>query len=74
MLRNAIFLSELCLLIHRAAAQTDSLVVNTDAGLIRGKRLEQRSKFNQRPINAFVGIPYARPPIGENRFRVRFCL
>ena len=70
MLRIAIILSQISLLCHTCLCQSDSLVVNTNSGLVRGKRFEQKSKFNQRPINAFIGIPYARPPVGQNRFRV----
>lgn len=43
-------------------------VVHTQFGTIRGKIDERKTKFNRRPICSFLSIPYARPPIGTNRF------
>lgn len=45
-------------------------VVHTQYGSIRGKIDERKTKFNRRPICTFLSIPYARPPIGANRFLV----
>lgn len=56
--------------IQLISCQSDSLTINTLSGPVRGKRYEFKSKFNQYSINAFVGIPYAKPPVGDNRFRV----
>ena len=54
------------------SAQFDSTLVVTELGPIRGKRYESVTKFYKRQINAFIGIPYARPPLGVNRFRVLY--
>ena len=45
-------------------------VVHTQYGSIRGKIDERKTKFNRRPICTFLSIPYARPPVGSNRFLV----
>lgn len=45
-------------------------IVHTQYGSIRGKIDERKTKFNKRPICSFLSIPYARPPIGSNRFLV----
>jgi len=45
-------------------------IVHTQYGSIRGKIDERKSKFNRRPICTFLSIPYARPPVGSNRFLV----
>ena len=47
----------------------DPLVTITHLGQVRGSRM---SSFNQREFIAFRGIPYAQPPVGELRFKVRF--
>lgn len=40
--------------------------------LTNGNKLVGRSlrSHNGRPIKAFMGIPYAKPPIGNRRFQV----
>lgn len=45
-------------------------IVHTQYGSIKGKIDERRTKFNRRPICSFLSIPYARPPVGSNRFLV----
>lgn len=45
-------------------------IVHTQYGSIRGKIDERKTKFNKRPICTFLSIPYARPPVGSNRFLV----
>ncbi len=42
-----------------------NLIVITKCGAIEGKRVDRIGK----KVNAFYGIPYSEPPIGENRFR-----
>ncbi len=41
----------------------ESLVVNTAQGKVRGKTI------NQGKVKAFLGLPYAAPPIGDLRWR-----
>lgn len=41
-------------------------IIEIEDGLIIGREMETRSNV---PFNAFLGIPFARPPIGELRFR-----
>lgn len=41
--------------------------VRTKQGLCAGKRFQFE---DGRRIEAFLGIPFARPPVGELRFRV----
>lgn len=48
-------------------------IVHTQFGSIRGKIDERKTKFNRRPICTFLSIPYARPPVGSNRFLVSCC-
>jgi hypothetical protein len=45
-------------------------IVHTQYGSIRGKIDERKTKFNRRPICTFLSIPFARPPVGANRFMV----
>lgn len=43
-------------------------VVQTESGPIIGKRYNINHKF----VDAFLGIPFAKPPVNELRFKV--CL
>lgn len=47
----------------------DAPLVNTPLGDIAGS---WRKSFDGRRFAAFEGIPYAKPPIGELRFEVRY--
>ncbi|XP_037041115.1 esterase E4-like isoform X2 [Bradysia coprophila] len=47
-------------------ALTVGQVIQIEDGLILGREMESRSGAT---FNAFLGIPFARPPIGELRFR-----
>lgn len=49
-------------------AKVDESLVTTFYGRIQGRNL--RTIYNQKPYYAFQGIPYARPPLGELRFKV----
>lgn len=40
--------------------------VYTKTGIVEGFRIQTKSGT----VNAFIGIPYAMPPTGENRFKV----
>lgn len=48
-------------------------IVSSENGFIRG--IVEHSLRNNKEIIAFRGIPYARPPIGARRFKVKngFC-
>lgn len=43
-------------------------VVETNYGAVRG--FLKKTLLNGKPYYAFRGIPYAKPPIGERRFKV----
>lgn len=49
------------------ARTAESLKVKTDSGVLVGRHL---TTHNGRPIRAFMGIPYAQPPVGVLRFKV----
>lgn len=61
------------------SAEDDEIVVEVDieSGRIRGK--QNLTLYNEMAYYSFRGIPYAQPPINEQRFRVSitpfsFCL
>ena len=65
-------LVNLTVLLTLAAAEEDDFpVVKTKQGLIKG--LKTVSVRNT-DFNAFLGIPYAKPPVGELRFKVNVCV
>lgn len=43
-------------------------VIRTDNGLVRG--LRETTLFKNQEYYAFKGIPFAKPPIGDLRFKV----
>lgn len=43
-----------------------SPIIQTNKGFVRGKRL---TVHHGKHVDAFYGIPYAKPPVGELRFR-----
>ena len=52
---------------HRErSTASDDLIVKTDKGLVRGIRVVSPTG---KKADAFLGIPYAQPPIGKYRFR-----
>lgn len=42
-------------------------IVETKLGIVKGKTVHSRSGM---PFYAFQGIPYAKPPVGDLRFKV----
>ncbi|XP_075547664.1 uncharacterized protein LOC142582153 [Dermacentor variabilis] len=54
----------LCLF-QKCATETEAPVVITDSGNVAGTRIE----IGDRKVDAFLGIPYAEPPVGELRFQ-----
>ncbi|KAK8788053.1 hypothetical protein V5799_022172 [Amblyomma americanum] len=48
-----------------ALCAADSPVVRTNSGLVSGQRFHVNNKL----VDAFYGIPYAEPPVGELRFQ-----
>ncbi|XP_077524783.1 acetylcholinesterase-1-like [Amblyomma americanum] len=49
----------------QGTSSLDAPIARTDCGLVAGRRL----RVADREVDAFYGIPYARPPIGSLRFR-----
>lgn len=47
---------------------TDSPTINTQYGRVRGRTYTFTD--SQHSVSAFLGIPYAKPPIGDLRFQV----
>lgn len=46
------------------------VIINIDQGCLKGKT---GVDYNGRKYFSFLGIPYAKPPVGELRFKVRMC-
>lgn len=75
---NGRFLTKICitfffyysciLLICLNIVTCQFIEVQTELGRVRGVRIQ--SQMNN-PAIAFLGIPYALPPTGERRFRVK---
>lgn len=59
-----LFVDECYRYLHR-----EEIVVKTKSGLVKGFKIA--SNFDYSYFN-FIGIPYAKPPIGELRFMVCF--
>lgn len=47
-------------------AVTQSLIVETDKGMVKGQRIQVH---HGKQVDVFYGIPYAKKPIGRYRFR-----
>lgn len=43
-------------------------IIETESGLVRGKK--SLTFFETKAYYAFMGIPYAKPPLNELRFKV----
>lgn len=52
--------------IHYSAYQNDPLIVLTNKGYVRGRSVTSPTG---KPVDAFLGIRYAKPPTGRFRFR-----
>ena len=52
------------------AGSEDAPLVEIEDGHLRGVFMETKGKLEK--FSAFMGIPYARPPLGELRFEVIF--
>ncbi|XP_030373446.1 esterase B1 [Scaptodrosophila lebanonensis] len=48
-------------------ATSKTIIVDTKFGQVRG--LQRKTIYDEEPYYAFEGIPYAKPPVGELRFR-----
>ncbi|ESO06840.1 hypothetical protein HELRODRAFT_76935 [Helobdella robusta] len=55
-----------CHQLHKIRSHGD-LIVNTESGLVRGHRFHIPSVIS--PIDAYLGIPFAKPPVKKLRFR-----
>src|SRR5437867_684712 len=66
---SACFISLTILTFHAALVATfgDDLVVETENGKVLGIRHHLPSLSV--PVDAFLGIPFAKPPVGHLRFR-----
>ena len=50
-----------------ATTRSEDLVTDTESGRVRGIR--HRARFLPRPVDAYLGIPFAKPPLNALRFR-----
>lgn len=50
------------------SSKCDDLIVTTSLGKVEGKQVD--SILPNEKYYAFLGIPYAKPPVGELRFMV----
>jgi hypothetical protein len=51
-----------------AQSQDADVIVTLEQGDLKGLRIES---IRDRELLAFLGIPYAKPPVGDLRFKVR---
>ena len=51
-----------------ASTVTDAPVISVTGGLIRGKRVTVNNP-HLKSVDQYLGVPYAKPPIGNLRFR-----
>lgn len=63
----ALVLVVLCCAEEILSRTSDSLKVTIDSGALVGRHI---TTHNGRPLRAFMGIPYAEPPVGNLRFKV----
>jgi hypothetical protein len=65
-------LNLLILLFGLTCAQPNDTLVLTPLGPLRGKRYEFKSKFNQRSINAFIGMCQIRFSASKNSIKTNY--
>lgn len=53
-----------------AVERVRSVIINTEYGFVYGRTLNVVGLKKQTLVNSFMGIPYARPPLGDLRFEV----
>ncbi len=58
----------LLLVVHYNLIASDP-TVSINQGQITGKRLQFRAKDTDFEVDAYLGIPYAEPPVGSLRFK-----
>lgn len=56
-----------CILLCVGSARRDDLIVNTEKGRVRGIRYHLPALG--KAVDAYLGIPFAKPPVGHLRFR-----
>nr|XP_009683238.1 PREDICTED: neuroligin-3-like isoform X4 [Struthio camelus australis] len=66
-LRLALWVLSFALAVVRMEGQVYSPTVNTHYGKLRGVRVPLPSEILG-PVDQYLGVPYAAPPIGEKRF------
>jgi hypothetical protein len=66
-LRALILLFAVAELVNAQSQDTD-VTVTLEQGAVKGQRIES---IRDRQLLAFLGIPYAKPPVGDLRFKVR---
>ena len=57
--------------LYTVAAQTEDVIVSTVYGDVIGQGIPLASG---KVINSFLGMPYAKPPVGDLRFTVCIIL
>ncbi|KAK8788058.1 hypothetical protein V5799_022167 [Amblyomma americanum] len=60
----SVFVLTICFISSVSALEGDTPTVRTTTGDVVGKRL----RANGRDVDAYLGIPYGQPPVGERRF------
>ncbi|XP_076671985.1 uncharacterized protein LOC143371011, partial [Andrena cerasifolii] len=65
-MKHALFLVS-SVLLPPILCQRFTQTVYTDTGRVRGRRLQ--TGLHSMPYSAFMGIPFAKPPVGDLRFR-----
>ncbi len=65
---DSAFLALSLLLVHCNCIASDP-TVSIGQGQITGKRLQFRAKDTDFEVDAYLGIPYAEPPVGALRFK-----